>query len=419
MKPALQRVVVTGMGVVSAIGNTLDDFWRNLIEGQSGIHLVSRSGEEWLASVEQPAQFLAAQVDLPIQNDLPDLLAPHYLDDFSRFALHAAQQALQQAGIVAHSAYAQQIGVLLGTAAGGDASHNHASFRAYVKQRPPPPQVILRAMCNAATSSVTMAYGLHGPSLSIASACASGTHAIGQAYQMIAYGMHDAILAGGSEQLPALGQYNAWKQLRVLSNDGCRPFCASRNGMLLGEGAGVLMLESLPAAQARGAPILGEICGFAMNAGGRDWLRPDVAGMANCIQLALQQAGCDAEELAFINAHGTGTVLNDAAEAQALQQVFGKQIAQIPVSSSKGAHGHALGASGALECIAALLSLAQGQIVPNGKQHQAAADCALDIVYGAARPHAGQFALSNSFAFGGLHAVLALKHYSSSQPAQN
>lgn len=406
-----QRVVVTGMGVVSAAGNDLATFWQNISTANSGIAAVQRSGEEWCVEPGGTETFLAAQVDLAPQTGLPDLVAPNLLDNFSRFALHAARQALTQAGIALCTPYAREIGVILGTAAGGDESHNHAAFRAYVKRRAPPPQAIIRAMNNAAASAVTMAYGLQGPTLSVVSACASGTHAIGQAYQLIRCGMADCMLAGGSEQLPALGQYRAWQQLRVLSKDGCRPFCATRNGMILGEGAGVLLLESLSAAQARGAPILGEIAGFGMNAAASDWLRPDVDSMARCIGQALRQSDWPLAEVGFINAHGTGTPLNDSAEAQAILQVFGTHAPRIPVSSSKAVHGHALGASGALECIATLLSLAQGRIIPNGKEHQYAPDCVLDIVHGSPREHDSQYALSHSFAFGGLHAVLALARH--------
>ncbi|CDG81666.1 beta-ketoacyl-[acyl-carrier-protein] synthase family protein [Janthinobacterium agaricidamnosum] len=403
-----RRVVVTGMGVVSAAGNDLSSFWDQLSAARSGIRTVSHSDDNWGATPQRPERLLAGKVELAPLDGLPEMLAEPYLDDFSRFALHAAGQALAQAGIAAGTPHARGIGVILGTAIGGDEAYNQAAYRAYVKRRPPAPQTILRAMYNAAASSVTMAYGLHGPSMAISSACASASHAIGQACLMIRSGLAERMLAGGSEQLPSYVHYGAWRQMRVLSPDGCRPFCASRNGIVLGEGAGLLLLESLQAARARGAAILGEICGFGLNAAASDWLRPDAASMADCMRLALDQAGWHAGQVGFINAHGTGTVLNDHAEALAIRQVFGDHAAHVPVSSSKGMHGHALGASGALECIAALLSLAHGQALPNGAQHQPDPECALDIVSGACRPLAARRALSNSFAFGGLHAVLAL-----------
>ncbi|PLY42117.1 beta-ACP synthase [Janthinobacterium sp. ROICE36] len=401
-----RRVVVTGMGVISAAGNTLADFWDHLCAGRSGIAEVQRGGEQWGGG--EAVAHLAAQVRLPGHYRLPPHISPESLDDFSVFALHAAEQALQQAGMAQLLARRQSIGVVLGSAVGGDEARNLATYRVYIKQRPPAPQTIIRAMANSAVGAVSLAYGLQGPSHAVSSACASGTHAIGQAYHLIASGLADVMLAGGSEQLPSYSLYRSWRQMRVLSPDGCRPFCADRNGMVLGEGAAVLVLESLASAQARGAPILGEICGFAMNASATDWTIPDSQTMARCMTQALGSAGWDAAQVGFINAHGTGTLLNDAAEAQAIHSVFGAHARDLPVSSSKAMHGHALGASGALECVAALLALREGKIPPNGDSHQADPGCPLNIIHGAPRAHGGAYALSNSFAFGGLNGVLAL-----------
>lgn len=403
-KDDARRVVVTGMGVVSALGNSVDEFWRALCAGGSGVKLVERSGELW----PEPACFPAAQVDPHRHFAVPSHLSPEFLDDFSLFALDAAGQALAQAGLESFTTRRQAIGVLLGSAVGGDGARNLATWRVYVKRRPPAPNTIIRAMANGAVSAVSLAYGLQGPSAAISSACASGTHAIGQAAALIRAGAADIMLAGGSEQLPSYSLYRSWRQMHVLAREQCRPFQAGRDGMVLGEGAAVLVLESLASARERGAGILGEIGGYAMNASATDWTVPDSATMAACMQIAIRSAGWEPDRIGFINAHGTGTLQNDAAEAAAIYSVFGSRAREIAVSSTKAAHGHALGAAGALECVAALMSLRHRLVPPNGPRHDADADCALDIVHGAARPFEGDRALSHSFAFGGLNGVLGL-----------
>lgn len=414
-RPLRQRVVVTGMGVVSALGDDVNTFWQRLCAGHGGITAFERGDEQWAG--REHAGMLAARVPPLPPLALPPHLSPESLDDFARFALHAAAQAMLQAGLTSQQARAAGMGVVLGTAVGGDEARNLATYRVYVKQRPPAPQTIIRAMANSAVSAVSLAHGLHGPSHAVSSACASGTHAIGQACHFIASGLADIMLAGGSEQLPSYSLYRSWRQMRVLSPDGCRPFDVGRNGMLLGEGAGVLVLESLDSARARGATILGEICGVAMNASATDWTVPDHASMADCIAQAIDNAGWQRGQVGFINAHGTGTVLNDAAEAQAIHQVFGASAAQLPVASSKGSHGHALGASGALECIATLLSLRHGWIAPNGPTHTPDPACRLNIVHGQAQAHHSACALSHSFAFGGLNGVLALGRHDHREPS--
>ena len=304
--------------------------------------------------------------------------------------------------------------MILGTAVGGDDARNHATYRVYVKHRQPAPQTILRAMANGAVSSVSMTYGFQGPSYAVSSACASGTQAIGQAFQLIRSGCADIMIAGGSEQLPSYSLYRSWRQMRVLSPTGCRPFCASRNGMVLGEGAGILVLESLQSAQQRGADILGEITGFCMNAAASDWTRPDSASMAACIAGALHQAAWQPGQIGLINAHGTGTLLNDSAESTAIQQVFGHHSRHLLVSSGKAMHGHALGATGAIECIATLLSLSEGRMPPNnvaGSPQMPDPQCDMKLVLGQAREHDQSHALSHSFAFGGLNSVIALRRF--------
>ncbi|WP_425251488.1 beta-ketoacyl-[acyl-carrier-protein] synthase family protein [Janthinobacterium sp. NFX145] len=405
---AQRRVVVTGMGVVSAAGNDLASYWDSLRSGRSGVAALSREGEQWCATAQEPVRLIGAQVSLPAARAVAANISPESIDDFARFALHAAEQAMRQAGFDYLMENREEVGVVLGTAMGGEDARNLAGFRVYVKRRPPAPQTLIRAMANAGASTVSMAFGLQGPSHSVVSACASATHAIGQAYQMIRAGLADVMLAGGSEQLPSYSLYSAWRQMRVLSPDACRPFGADRNGMVLGEGAGVLVLETLASARARGATILGEICGFAMNASAADWTRPDSASMARCIARAVKSAGLDVEQVGFVIAHGTGTLLNDAAESEAIHAVFGRHGASVPVSGGKAIHGHALGATGALECISALLALEHGVVPPIGAPHIPDPASRLNIVHGTAIGHGKRHALCNSFAFGGLNGVLAV-----------
>ncbi|NEO04185.1 MULTISPECIES: beta-ketoacyl-[acyl-carrier-protein] synthase family protein [unclassified Moorena] len=402
-----RRVVITGMGLVSPLGNTLDSYWQRLCAGESSIQIQVRNSKQWPSH----QSWLAAAVSSNLPDDLPGKISPHLLDDFARYAVLAAEQALQQAGKDVILERRQQVGVILGTAVGGDESRNEATYRAYIKQRPPSPQTIIRAMANGAVSAVSLAYGLQGIHYAVSSACASGTHAIGQAYQSIRNGCAELILAGGSEQLPSYSLYRSWQQMGVLSPDGCRPFCASRNGIILGEGAGVLVLESLASARARNATIHGEIVGFAHNASAKDWIQPDADTMAHCIRTAIQAAKWKQEEVIYINAHGTGTKLNDIAETAAIHQVFGSHASTVKVSSSKAHHGHTLGAAGALECIATVLALQHRTAPPNTITHVPDPDCKLNLITGAATPLDGDYALSHSFAFGGLNGVLALQRF--------
>jgi len=269
-----------------------------------------------------------------------------------------------------------------------------------------PPLVVPRLMHNAAPSHVSIRHGLRGPSFSVSSACASANHAIGLAFREIREGRAPVMLAGGAEAMLLFGGIKAWEGLRVLSPDGCRPFDAARNGMVMGEGAAVFVLEDAAHAAARGAQPLAELAGFGMTADAGDIVAPSVEGAAAAMLAALADAGMAAEEVGYVNAHGTGTLANDRAEAAAMRQVLG---AAVPVSSTKGAHGHAIGATGALELLACIAALHDGAIPPTAGCRLPDPDCGLDIVTGTARRVRAGAALSNSFAFGGLNAVLALR----------
>jgi len=273
------------------------------------------------------------------------------------------------------------------------------------------PLTIPRLMANAGASQVSMDIGAQGPAFTIASACASATHAIGVAMHMVRSGAVEIAVTGGSEACLTYGTLKGWEALRVMAPDFCRPFSKDRQGMMLGEGGGALVLESLESAQARGATIYAELAGFGMSADAKDITTPDADGMARAVQGALDDARINAAEVDYINAHGTGTRANDVTETKALYQVLGERAGRVPTSSSKSMFGHLLGGAGALETVATVLALREQKAPPTMGYLGTDPDCALDVVPNQSRAVAMNIALKNSFAFGGLNAVLALKKF--------
>jgi len=265
-------------------------------------------------------------------------------------------------------------------------------------------------MTNASASQISIKYGLRGPTFAVASACASANHAIIQAAQMIRYGLADTAITGGTEACISYVVLRGWEAMRVLADDTCRPFSINRRGLVLGEGAGIFVLESLEHAQARGATILAELAGGGMTADATDIVMPSADGAASAMTQALDEAGLAPEDVDYINAHGTGTQANDATETKAIRLAFGAHADRLAVSSTKSMHGHALGASGALELVAVVNAMRYGIVPPTANLDQADPACDLDYVPNVARDMPVRAALSNSFAFGGLNAVLALKH---------
>jgi nodulation protein E len=271
------------------------------------------------------------------------------------------------------------------------------------------PLTIPKTMANAGASHISMEFGITGPSFTFSTACASAAHAIGQAFWMVRSGMTDLAIAGGSEAPFSLGILKAWEAMRVVSTDTCRPFSKDRRGMILGEGAAMLVLEPMEAAQARGVRIHGELVGFGMSADAAHITQPSSEGAARAMRAALRDAGIAPDAVGYINAHGTGTAANDPTEMAAIRAVFGAHAGRLAVSSTKSMHGHALGASAALECVATALALRDGLLPPTANYREPDPECDLDVIPNQARAAQVEFALSNSFAFGGLNAVLALK----------
>jgi nodulation protein E len=406
-----RRVVISGMGVVSGIGTGLTNYRRALQECRSGIGERATFDETYPSDVPgQSFMHLAAEVeDVPPGYVVLDELPSFAVDRFATYAVIAAGEALRDAGFSSGDTRCARAAVIVGTAVGGDLSRDIASKRIYAQQRRPHPLTVLRGMVNAGASAVSIAFGLTGPAFDISSACASSAHAIGQAYRMVQLGLADCAIAGGAESLPGYTLYRSWQQMCVLSPDGCRPFGAGRNGIVLGEGAGIVVLEPLDVVRARGGHVYAEVAGFGMSSDGRDWVVPDSGGMTRCMQEALSDAGVDADEVAYVNAHGTSTDRGDAIEAEALGAVLGARAVKVPISSTKALHGHALGASGALEAIATALGL-DGEWMPPMPVSERDPALDLELVAGEPKPFRGEVALSNSFGFGGLNASLVLRH---------
>jgi nodulation protein E len=273
------------------------------------------------------------------------------------------------------------------------------------------PLTIPRVMLNSAVSAISMQFALRGPCFTVSSACSSANHAIAQATALIRSGMADIAISGGSEACLVPGLIKSWEALRVLAPDTCRPFSRERKGLVLGEGAGVLLLESAAHAEQRGARIYAELAGCGMSADAHDLVQPDANGAARAMQQALRDGALTTEQIGYINAHGTGTISNDITETRAIHQVFGTHAKRLAVSSTKSMHAHALGAAGGLEAVALVKTLSEEIIPPTANFTEADPQCDLDYVPNQARGQRIDAALSNSFAFGGLNAVIAVKRW--------
>jgi len=399
----MNRVVITGIGVVSPVGCGLNEFWSALVDGRSGIRAIENIPTERLSTR------IAAQVLDFDPNTHFEPRRVSQFDRFSQFAVVAARAAVRDAGLEIDEELALEIATIIGTGAGGHVTIDDSYLKLYGENAAKVhPLTIPRMMVNAAASQVSMDLGLKGPTFTTATACASGTHAIGQAFHMVRLGQAPVAIAGGTEASLTVGTLKAWEALRILSNDTCRPFSKNRSGLVLGEGAAILVLESRERAVARGAPIYAELRGFGMSADAVDLISPDPDGAARAIRSALSDARANPEDVDYVNAHGTGTMLNDRTETKALRSVFGKHADKLAVSSNKGVLAHGLGCAGALEAAATALALHSQIVPPTANYEEKDPECDLDVVPNVARQTPIRSAISNSFAFGGLNAVLVL-----------
>jgi nodulation protein E len=402
-----RRVAVTGIGAISAFGETFPDLWAGLAAGRSAI---------------RPLTLVAPGIlRFPNAAEVPDYdplrhfeeKEAQLLDRFAQFAAVAAREAVRASGIEFSGELGERTGIVLGNSGGGKSTEDDGFHSLYALQSPRvSPLTIARAMSNAGASRVSLEYGITGPVFTISTACSSANHAIGQAFRMVRSGEVEVALAGGSEAPLSMGFLKAWEAMRVVSPDTCRPFSRDRRGLILGEGAAVLILEPVDRARARGAKILGEIAGFGMSSDAHHITQPSALGAARAMRSALSDAHLAPEVIGYINAHGTATLANDATETEAIRSVFGEHTGKLLVSSTKSMLGHALGAAGALEAAATLGALRAGLIPPTANFTAIDPACDLDVVPNTPRTAQIEYALSNSFAFGGLNAVLIFRSLS-------
>jgi 3-oxoacyl-[acyl-carrier-protein] synthase II len=407
---------VTGIGVISPLGNDSDAFFDNLARGRSGIVALpaptnTAAGRTILGN---PRKHVGGAVTF---EGARHFAAPklRMLDRVSQFALVAAAQAMRDADLVFDTPGRRRAGVFVGTGMGGAQTTDDGYFTLYAEGSDRvKPYTVLMAMTNAAASWIAIEYGLLGPNLTYSTACSSSAVAIGEAARRIATGDVDLMFAGGSEAPLNYGTLVAWDALKTLaapdSNDvgtSCKPFAKDRTGLVLGEGAAIVVLEEWQHAQARGARVHAELVGYGLCTDATHITRPSVEGQSAAMQQALATAAIRPDEIGYINAHGTATLANDAVETAAIKDVFGAHAFRIPISSTKSMHGHLLGASGALEFVAAVLALERQTVPPTINLHVPDPECDLDYVPGEARNGVElAAAMSNSFAFGGTNAVL-------------
>jgi len=400
----VKRVVITGQGAISSLGLNADATLSGMREGRLGIsdlefrdveRLSIRIGGQ-IKNFDAQSHFTRQQISL--------------FDRFTQFAVLAAAEAIAQSGLEFTPELSEKSGVILGTSGGGLQTQDD-NFRLVYQEgkNRVHPFIVPRLMNNAAASHVSMIYNLTGPTFTVATACASSNHAMGQAFHMIRAGMTDVMLTGGSESMLCFGGIKAWEGLRVMSKDACRPFSADRNGMVQGEGAAVFVFEEFEHAKARGANILAEVVGFAMSSDASDIVMPNKDGAKRAISGALRDAGLNVDDIGYINAHGTGTTANDKTECQAVNEIFGDHAKNLRMSSTKSMHGHLIGGTGAVELLACIMALREGVIAPTVSHRVSDPDCQMNVVPNVAQQAKITATLSNAFAFGGLNAVIALR----------
>lgn len=399
-----RRVVITGAGTINPLGHDVAITFDAMKNGRCGI------GPLDIRDVDRLSIQIGGQVRDYDETTHFNRQQIGLYDRFTQFTLLAARQAIAQAGLIFAGDLADQSGVILGTSGGGlnTQDENYRVVYEEGKNRVHP-FIVPKLMNNAAVSQVSMEFNLRGPSFTVATACASSNHAMGQAFNMVRSGMAKVMVTGGSESMLCFGGIKAWEGLRVMSRDACRPFSATRNGMVQGEGAGVFVFEDYDHAKARGANILCEVAGFAMSSDASDIVMPSKQGAARAIAGALKDAKVNPDQIGYINAHGTGTAANDKTECAAVADVFGVHADKLMISSTKSMHGHLIGGTGAVELLACLMALCEGVIAPTIGYEEPDPECALDVVPNEARDASVDVVLSNAFAFGGLNAVIALR----------
>jgi len=404
----VHRVAITGLGVVAPLGNSVRTLFSSLVAGRSAIARLDLQGADRLQSpIGAPVDFDGTAHFIPAQL--------RQLDRVSQLALVATSQAVADAGLDFTLEQSERCGVCVGTSLGGAGTTDAGYKVAYGQQAGRVATYsVLAAMANAPASWIAIQHGLSGPNLTFSTACSSSAVALGEAARRIKHGEADIMIAGGAEAPLTFGVMLAWDALRVMAavdptdpSQSCRPFSGNRSGLVLGEGAAFLLLEQWEHAKSRGARIHAELSGYGLATDAAHITRPTIEGQARAMRAALQSAGMHPDQIGYINAHGTGTLQNDAVETAALKEVFGPRAYALPVSSTKSMHGHLLGGAGALELLIAVVAMQGGVVPPTMNLDIADPACDLDYVPGKARPDVKIDAvMSNSFAFGGTNAVL-------------
>ena len=403
----MHRVVITGLGSISASGLNIIEFWDSLQEGRSGIRPLPPY-EQGSIRFRNAASIVGYDRD----SHFPDKNVA-LMDRAAQLAVVAAREAVAQAGVQWTDELRASAAIVTGCCMGGRAVEEVGYWEMYHHGRPRVnPLTIPLSMESAGASHISIEYGIQGPTYTVSTACSSSAHAIGQAFWMVRSGAAPMALAGGSEAPLFFGGLKAWEAMRVVSPDTCRPFSADRTGMVLGEGGAMMVLETLDGARARGATPIAELAGFGMSSDASHMTQPSPEGAGRAMRAALKDAGLNPEQVGYVNAHGTATEANDRVESAAIRLVFGHYADHgLAISSTKSMHAHTFGAAGAVEAVVTALSLQNGVLPPTINFNKVDPACGLDVIPNEARELKVEAALSNSFAFGGLNAVLAFKSY--------
>ncbi len=399
---ARSRIVITGLGGICGMGVDVPSIWEAMRAGRPAI------GEITTAPLYELKIRTGAEIkQLPeVEFDRRRLAT---MDRYSLLGVLAAGEAIKQAGLTVDETNTARIGAIVGTGIFG-AETIEDNYRGLLLGGRTRATVfsVPRAMPGAPAGQVSMVYGLRGPVFGVTSACSSANHAFASAVDQLRLGRADVMLAGGTDAPLTYGVLKGWEALRAASRDTCRPFSADRDGLVIGEGAGMAVLETYEHAKARGAPILAELAGTGMSGDATDIVAPTVEGPTAAIKACLLDAGLAPEDIDYVNAHGTGTKFNDQLETQAIRRAFGKHADQLSVSSTKSMHAHCMGASGAIELIACVMAIREGIVPPTANYREKDPDCDLDVTPNVARERNVRAAISNAFAFGGTNAVIAV-----------
>jgi nodulation protein E len=402
---AQRRVVITGVGAISSLGVGAKTLWEAARDGRSGVH-ESSFARPYPGRIKIAAQVQGFDATAYLDKDTLALCDP-----VIKYLLVAADEAVKQAGLSRETLQGPRSAAIIGTGIAGMNTIEEGLYTVFMREVRPDPLTIPRLIPSSCPAMVSMRYGTTGPSFAVGSACSSASQAIGIGAQMIRAGMVDRAIVGGTEDCVTIGTMLAWEALRVLTPNICRPFSKDRNGMVIGAGAGVFILEAEEVAAARNAEVLAELAGYGTTSDAKDPVRPDVFGASSCMRNAIEDAGIVPDDVDYINAHGTGTTVNDINESEAIGRVFGKRGPHVPVSSTKPVHGHGLGVGGAFELIVTLGALRENVAPPTINWRVADEKCPIDCVPNEARPMPINVAMSNSFAFGGINATLVLRSY--------